>query len=158
MEKQIEQLDDFNIIGIAIETTNQDGQSAQDMGIIWGRFFSEQVSQKITNKVNEDIYAIYTDFETDYKGKHTAIIGHKVTTLTLDNIPSGLIGRKFSGGNFQKIMAKGAMPTAVVNQWKEIWKNDKTLNRAYIADFEVHGAKAQNGVDSEVTIFLGVKN
>lgn len=156
MNQQIEQLDDFNIIGIAIETTNENGQSSQDMSILWGRFFSEQISNQIPNKVNEDIYAIYTDYETDYKGRHTAIIGYKVKDL--DNVPKDLIGRNFAAGNYKKFMAKGTMPTAVIKAWNEIWSKDHLLNRTYIADFEVYGAKAQSGADSEVAIYLGVKN
>jgi predicted transcriptional regulator YdeE len=49
------------------------------------------------------------------------------------------------------------MPGAVINTWKEIWANDQTLNRAYQSDFEVYGSKSQNGQDSEVDIYIGLK-
>lgn len=151
----MEQIPSFNIIGIAIETTNENAQSAQDMGIIWERFFSEAITKQIPNKINEAIYAIYTNFETNFTGKHTAIIGYKVTDL--ENIPDGLIGITIQGGNYQKFVAKGTMPNAVITTWKEIWAKDQVLNRSYQADFEIHGAKAQNGVNSEVDIFIGVQ-
>jgi len=151
----MEKLTTFNVIGIAIETTNENAQSAQDMGVLWGRFFSEAITQQITNKTNENIYAIYTNFETDFKGKQVAIIGHKVSDL--DNIPKGLKGITIQGGNYQKFVAKGAMPDAVIASWKEIWAKDKVLNRSYQADFEIYGAKAQNGVHSEVDIFVGIE-
>jgi len=151
----MEQIPSFKIIGIAIETTNQNGQSAQDMGILWGRFFSEEIVKKIPNKISDDIYAIYTNFETDYTGKHTAIIGYKVNDLA--NIPEGLTGITIQGGAYQKFVAKGIMPDAVIAMWKYIWDKDETLNRNYQADFEIHGAKSQNGPNSEVDIFIGVQ-
>jgi len=150
----MEQLPSFKIIGIAIETTNKNGQSAQDMGIIWGRFFSEEIAKKIPTKINDDIYAIYTNFETDYTGKHTAIIGYKVSDLA--NIPEGLTSITIPEGTYQKFIAKGMMPDAVIAMWKEIWEKDEDLNRSYQADFEIHGAKSQNGKNSEVDIFIGM--
>ena len=155
MEKNIKQMDGFKIIGIAIETTNENGQSAQAMGNLWGRFFSEGISAQIPNKLSEEIYAIYTDYETDYRGKYTAIIGCKVSSL--EEIPLGMIGRAFHGENYQKFTAKGAMPSAVQTTWLEIWKKDEQLNRSYSADFEIYGANSQNGGDSEVDIYVGVR-
>lgn len=151
----MEQISSFKVIGIAIETTNKNGQSGQDMGVIWGRFFSEEIGRKIPNKINDDIYAIYTNFETDYTGKHTAIIGYKVSSLA--DIPNGLTGISMQGGTYQKMVAKGMMPDAVITMWKEIWEKGETLNRSYQADFEIHGAKSQNGANSEVDIFIGVQ-
>jgi len=39
---------------------------------------------------------------------------------TLNEIPSELIGREFDADNFQKFVASGGMPNAVVNTWIEI--------------------------------------
>ena len=140
------------IIGVSTVTTNEDGQSNEDMGKLWGQFF--KLSQQIPNKKSDEIYAIYTDYETDYRGKHTAIVGYEVHSL--DIIPIGLVGREIGGGEYLKILAKGEMPTAVMQAWKEIWKKDKELNRRYTADFEVHGVKSQNGKEAEVDIFIAV--
>ncbi len=52
------------------------------------------------------------NYESDYKGKYTAIIGLKVSSLK--QIPDRLIGREFSGGKYQKFVAKGHMPNAVM--------------------------------------------
>jgi predicted transcriptional regulator YdeE len=48
------------------------------------------------------------------------------------------------------------MPQAVIDTWMDIWKRDKELKRKYSYDFEVHGAKSQNGEGSEVEIFIAV--
>ena len=142
------------IIGIAVRTTNANGQAATDLGKLWGQFMSDTIS-KIPNTISEEIIAIYTDYESDYQGAYTAIIGKKVNSL--DEIPNGMIGREFPATKFQKFIAKGEMPNAVMQTWKTIWEQDEVLNRAYQYDFEVYGAKSQNGSESEVEVFVSVK-
>ena len=151
----MEQIENFKIIGIEIETTNENGKSAEDLGKLWEQFYSENVPSQILNKKTHEVYSIYTDYETDYKGKYKTIIGQKVDSL--DKIPNGLIGREFKGGKYQKFIAKGEMPNAVMEKWQEIWAKDKELNRKYTADFEVYGKNSQNGENSEVEIYIATE-
>jgi len=145
----------FKIIGISIRTTNKNNQAQQDLKKLWGQFFSENIIEKIPNKVSSSIITIYTDYKSDYTDEYTTIIGIPVSTL--DEIPDRLIGREFQSENFQKIIAKGEMPNAVMNVWLDIWQRDKQLNRKYSYDFEVYGEKSQNGENSEVEIYLSTK-
>lgn len=150
----MEQIENFKIIGIEIETTNENGKSAEDLGKLWGQFYGDNVPSKIPNKISDEIYSIYTDYESNYKGKYKTIIGQKVSSL--DKVPNELIGREFNGGKYRKFVAKGQMPNAVVESWQEIWAKDKELNRKYTADFEVYGENSQNGEKSEVEIFIAI--
>ncbi|MBN9293859.1 MAG: AraC family transcriptional regulator [Flavobacteriia bacterium] len=145
----------FKIIGISIETTNENGQAITDLGALWGKFYTENVIEKIPNKTGNEVYSVYTDYESDHTGKYTTIIGSPVSSLDL--IPDGLVGRTFEGANFKKFTAKGSMPNAIAETWKEIWQKDKELNRSYTYDFEVYGEKSQNSENSEVEIFIAVK-
>lgn len=145
----------MKFIGIQVETTNKNGQSAQDLGNLWGKFMGENLLSSIPNKASEDIFVIYTDYESDYQGKYTAIIGAKVSDLQY--IPEGMIGREFPTQSFKKIVSKGEMPSALIETWQEIWQNDKNLNRSYLYDLEIYGSKSQNGKNSEVEIWLGVR-
>lgn len=86
-ENDMEQIKSFKIIGIAIETTNKNGKSAEDLGKLWERFYSDNIISQIPNKESDEIYSIYTDYETDYTGKYTSIIGLKVSSL--NSIPNG---------------------------------------------------------------------
>lgn len=146
----------FNIIGIFTRTSNKNNQSQEDLGKLWGRFFAENILEKVPNKLSSDIIAIYTDYKSDYTDEYTTIIG--VPVKTLDEIPSGLIGREFAADNFQKFTAKGAMPQAVIDVWLAIWQRDKELKRKYTYDFEVYGPKSQNGENSEVEVYLAVSS
>ena len=146
----------MKIIGIEIRTTNQNGQAMKDIGGLWHRFFSENIISKIPKTVNSNVYAIYTDYESDYTGEYTTLLGLEVSSL--DEIPSGLVGREFPKQNFKRFLAKGAMPQAVAEAWQKIWEQDKELNRLYQYDYELYTEKSQQGDLSEVEIFIGVKD
>ena len=106
--------------------------------------------------MNGNVYAIYTDYESDYTGEYTTLLGLEVSSL--DEIPSGLVGREFPKQNFKRFLAKGAMPQAVAEAWQKIWEQDKELNRLYQYDYELYTEKSQQGDLSEVEIFIGVKD
>ena len=51
----MEQIENFKIIGITIETSNVNGKSTDDLGILWERFYSENLLQQIPNKISNEI-------------------------------------------------------------------------------------------------------
>lgn len=151
---QTVKIESFNIIGISIRTTNENGQASEEIAELWGKFMSESILEKIPNKVDNEIYSLYTDYEGDHTKPYTAILGCKVENL--DNIPNGMVGKSFSGGTYTKTTAKGdLMQELVVNQWSKIFEME--LDRTFNADFEIFGEKAQNPSDSEVDFYVGIK-
>jgi len=144
----------FNVIGISIVTTNENGQSGQDIPALWQRFFSENISALIPNKIDDTIYSIYTDYEKDHTKPYTTILGCKVSSLEV--IPEGMTGKTINGGNYHLQAAKGNVSQgAVYNEWVKIWNSD--LKRTFTADFEVYGERAQNPGNAEVDIFIAVE-
>lgn len=151
--KNIE-IEAFSIIGIAVRTTNKNGHGIKDIGDLWQRFMSENIFLSIPNKIDNAIHTLYTDYESDHNGPYTTIIGCKVSDL--NGIPEGMVGKKFKGGKYLKISAKGDLSAGLIaNEWMKIWKSD--LNRVYTADFEIYGEKAQNPTDAEVDIFIATR-
>ncbi len=144
----------FNIIGISVRTTNENGQSAKDIGELWNTFMTEGLLDKIPNKVDNTIYSIYTEYESDHTKPYTTILGCKVSTI--DTIPNGMTAKTFNDGNYTKFVSKGDLTKGVVyEEWTKIWNSD--LKRKYTADFEVYGEKAQNPTNAEVEIFVATK-
>lgn len=144
----------FSIIGISVKTTNENEQAMKDIPALWNKFISENIMEKIPNKLDNTIYCVYTEYEKDYTKPYTTLLGCKVENL--NNIPTGMIGKKFEDGNYIKQIAKGnLMQGAISNAWQKIWNLD--IPRAYTADFEVYGEKAQNPENAEVDIFVAVK-
>ncbi|MFS4456292.1 GyrI-like domain-containing protein [Maribacter sp. 2304DJ31-5] len=144
----------FKIIGTSVRTNNKKGGAGQQIPELWNEFISENIADKIPNKVDGALYALYTDYESDHTGFYTTIIGCKVKNL--DTIPEGMIGKSFDGGNYVQLSAKGDLTKGVViNKWLEIWEMD--LERVYTVDYEVYGEKAQHPADAEVDFLIAVK-
>ena len=144
----------FAFIGLSIRTTNENQQAMHDISVLWTRFFTEKILATIPNKVADTIYCIYTDYEKDYTKPYTTLLGCKVSSL--ENIPDGLVGRKIDGGTYTTFTAKGNLNKGIVGQkWGEIWSTE--IERAYTADIEVYGEKAQNPADAEIDILIAIK-
>lgn len=147
-------IEPFKVIGISVRTTNENGQAAKEIADLWGRFMNEKILEAIPNKLNNTVYSLYTDYESDHTKPYTAILCCRVENL--NDIPKGMIGKSFDGGNYVKLSAKGdLMKGLIVNKWKEIWEMD--LERAFTSDFEVFEEKAQNPLDAEIDFFIAVK-
>ena len=148
-------IEPFELIGISIRTTNENGQAAKEIAELWGKFISKNILNAIPNKVDPTVYSLYTDYEGDHTQPYTAILGCKVETLK--SIPDGMIGKSLAGGSYVKSTAKGdLMKGLVVNHWSKIF--EMGLNRTYIADFEIFSERAQNPSDAEVDFYVGVKD
>ena len=145
--------DSFYVIGIAKRTSNALGKASVDIPALWQKFMSENVIEKIPNKLSEEVFCVYTEYEGDHNQPYTTLIGCKVSNL--DNLPEGYKGITIAGGNMEKFVTKGdLMQGVIVQQWMKIWNMD--LQRTYQSDYEVYGEKAQNPQDAEVEIFVGV--
>ena len=145
----------FSVIGISVRTTNQNGQSAQDIGALWNTFMTNGILDKIPNKVDNTIYSIYTEYESDHTKPYTTILGCIVENL--DQIPEGMVGKRFEGGSYLKITANGDLTKGLVaGEWMKIWESD--MKRVYTADFEVYGEKAQDPTNAEVDFLIAVES
>ncbi|MFH6934156.1 GyrI-like domain-containing protein [Flavobacterium sp. FlaQc-30] len=144
----------FDIIGISVRTTNENGQSAQDIPALWNKFMTEGIQQKIPAKISEEIFCIYTDYEKDHTKPYTTILGCKVESL--DFVPENMVSKTIESAEYEKIIAKGDLTEGIVyNKWLEIWNSD--LNRIFTADFEVYGEKVQDPKNAEVDIYIAIR-
>lgn len=147
-------IEPFKLIGIGVRTTNEGQKADKEIAELWKRFMGENLLEKIPNKVDYTIYSLYTEYEDDHTKPYIAILGCKVNNL--DEIPEGMVGKSFKGGTYIKTSAKGdLMKGLIVNHWVKIWEMD--LDRAYTADFEAFGEKAQNPSDAEVDFYVAIK-
>ena len=144
----------FNVIGIMVRTINENNQAAIDIANLWTKFMSKSILDSIPNKIDDTIFSIYTDYESDHTKPYTTILGCKVENL--NTIPSGMVGKSFDGGNYVKLSAKGDLTkNLIINKWLEIWQMD--LERIFTADFEIFGQKAKNPADAEIDFLIAVK-
>ena len=73
------------IIGIFITTTNKDGKSQKDIAQLWNDFQTQSIMTKIPDKVDNNVYAVYTNYQRDHTQPYEFFIGCAVNSL--DDIP-----------------------------------------------------------------------
>lgn len=147
-------LESFTIVGISVRTTNKDSKSLTDIGALWNKFFQEQIIATIPNKVSDEIYCMYTEYESNFQGEYTTILGCKVSTA--DYLPEGLVAKQIPESKYRLYRSEGKIPDCVGKTWMHIWQSPDT-ERKYEADFDVYGAEAQDLENAVVLTYLSVK-
>lgn len=142
----------FNFIGISVSTTNEGGKAATDLAQLWQRFHAEKIMSKIPHKINNEIIALYTDYQGDYTKPYTAMIGSKVEKILV--VPPGMDGKAIEGGNYLKLSPQGKLVEIVMNEWIKIWSAN--IDRVYTADFEIYGVKARDPENAQVDIYVSI--
>jgi predicted transcriptional regulator YdeE len=136
--------DPFLVVGVKVRTTNRIEAVPQTAKIpaVWARFSAGDVSARIPQRIPDSgVIAVYTEYESDYRGAYALIVGHKVTTL--DPTPPGMCGVSVASGPYLRFPLESATPKAIVAGWESIWRFfdfSPEHERAYTTDFELYEA------------------
>ena len=152
MEYEIEHLPMFYIAGLAVRTINKDGRAANDIGSLWQRFAQENLAEKLDDREGDELYCVYTDYESDYNGFYTAILGCKTTSI--EYLPDGFTGKAIPAGKYAVFTPVGKFPANIGETWQHIWQSD--LQRTYTADFDVYKTAGKSFVDIESKVYVAV--
>lgn len=139
------------VVGKSIRTTNKNGQSMRDIGLMWQRFIGEGIYEGINNKVDEKGIGLYTEYESDAKAPYTFMCCCEVTELSNTD---GFDVRTIDEGKYAKFTIKGNMVTAVSKAWGEIWTMN--LDRKYDSDFEVYHNDSEDMDNQTIDIFISL--
>jgi len=135
--------DSFFVAGIAVRTTNQNGRALKDIGDLWSTFMSENIQTKIPAKYADDVYCVYTDYETDHTGWYTAVLGCRVTEAGHNGMFVALV----PSGNYRQYKPEGKLPDNIGEAWMQIWSESDA--RSYVADYDLYRP------DGKVEIYVG---
>ncbi|HEV7350048.1 GyrI-like domain-containing protein [Telluribacter sp.] len=152
MTTQLIPLDPIYIVGISVRTINQNGQSGADISSLWLRFFSEDIASKVPSRTSDDLYCVYTDYESDHTGAYTTLLGYRVESEKV--VPEGLILITIPAGIYNRYTSEGKLPYCVLATWEYIWRT--TTERSYMADFDMYGPEAQDQNNAQVQTFVSV--
>lgn len=144
----------FRLIGLKMphKTTNQNNQSSKECGNLWQQFEKDNIFDLIPNKLSNEIYAVYYDYESDENGFFSYFIGCKVDETT--EIPEGLTSLEIPSQNYEIITAKGVMTACITEVWEKIWNSE--MERKFGFDFEVYDERSRDWNDAEVDIYVSV--
>ena len=149
----IKTLSQIFIVGLAVRTANAPGQAEVDIPKLRERFYHENVAEKISNRMNNDLIVVYTDYEGDYQKPYTCLIGHAVSDL--NQVPEGLTGRAIPAATYAVFDVEGTFPASLINAWGKVWK--MTLDRTYKADFELYPEDFNPMDNSSSAIYIGIE-
>ena len=146
-------IESFKVIGISVRTTNENGQAMKDIPFLWNKFFTENIKDKIPNRLNDDLYCVYTHYEKDHTKPYTTILGYKVKAD--EPLPEDLVEKSIQTADYKIFNAKGKQSDGFVYQeWLKIWNAD--IDRSYTSDFEIYDAKSQDPENAEVNIYIAL--
>lgn len=147
---KIVQIDEKQINGISVRTTNENEMSPDKARItsLW-QTFDSKVS--VDYKNGKRVYGIYYNYESDANGEFTVLAG----TDQIDTSSEELKKIKILPGKYLVFEAKGEMPQVVIDTWGKIWNyfsnEESEYQRTYTTDFEYY--KNQN----EIEVCIAVK-
>ncbi len=143
-------LEEIRVIGIEARTSNEN--ASDEIPELWKKFFTENIKDKIPNKISSDILSLYTEYESDYTKPYTIIICCKVKDFS--DVPEGMVSKIIPASKFAVFTAKGKMPDKLVETWKYIWTLD--LERTYTGDFDVYTEK-YSSPEPEADDYIAIK-
>ena len=148
------EVEGFDVIGISVITDNAKGTS--DINALWERFFKDSIGQKLSDKVDDVIYAVYSDYEGDHEAPYRLTIGYRVNKESIaGQMTPELHHVSVHGGEYALLSAAGEQPKALIETWEAVWSSD--LEREFKTDFEVYGPRFFEDGLHEVLVHIGIR-
>lgn len=154
MEFEIVELEEKILEGVSIKTTNENGQSINDIATAWQNFFKSGEYEKIENKLNEKTVGLYTDYEGDYTKPYKFIVGCYVSQKSQD-IQNRTI-KIIPKGKYAKFVIHGDVQKSVGEAWSKIWSMN--LDRKYTCDFEEYQNNSVDMQNQEIHIYIALND
>lgn len=153
--------EEFSIVGIEARTSGERELSGDgEIPGLWQRFAREHVLDKIPNKADKNVYALYTDYSRDRVGEYTVVIGARVKDKP--QIPAGMIAMTVAAGQYTVLTSEtGPAESVIPSAWQKVWaREDKdTLGgtRAYKCDFELYDEHQTDPQNLHADLYVGLK-
>ena len=136
--KFITQTIPITVAGISIRTSN--AKAFEEIPLHWKTFFEKEILSTIPEKINDDIYAVYTEYDRIpqsaddiYSLGYTFIIGAAVNRA--DRLPSTLVSTIVPATKRAVFPIEPGNPELVGAAWQKIWQMQDLL-RAFAPDYE----------------------
>jgi len=150
---KVQKMPEFLVVGVSRRTCNADGRSVEDIPAVWRDFLTKNAAAQIKNRaVPPKMYAVYSDYASDWKGEYAFLIGVGVTRAPA--VPEGMEVRRIPAQTYARFVAKGEMPSSLLEIWSSIWLSE--LPRTYTFDFEVYDQRFTRPKNKEIDIYVAV--
>ncbi|EPR9734708.1 GyrI-like domain-containing protein [Enterobacter asburiae] len=116
-----------------------------------GRKYAEAFSSVLRYLGSESIYAIYTNYESDYKGDFEYLTGIEAKS-SIGNVESIFT---LPEGEYKCYSIENStdLPNAVAKTWANVWSDEELslIERKYEVDYEIYRK------DGSFAVFVGIK-
>ena len=146
----LQDIEAFEVVGVSIMTSNE--TASEDINALWEKFFKDSIGQSVDNRIDDVIYAVYSDYEGDHTKPYRFTIGYKVGGES--NLGGSLHHVQVNAAPYAMMSAAGEQPKALIETWTAIWQSD--LDRRFDTDFEVYGQRFFEDGVHEVLVAIGV--
>lgn len=130
----------FTVVGLQTRTTTaRELNGHGSIANLWKQMLQGQLLNQIPNRANNDLIAVYTEFENGKDGSYTYVLGVKVNVV--GKLPPGMRSQQAGGGSYAVLTSEGQLlGEMILDSWKQIWSREKahTIAHAYTNDFEIH--------------------
>ncbi|WP_447402560.1 effector binding domain-containing protein [Lysinibacillus sp. fkY74-1] len=158
-EPKIIKREAFQIIGISTKTSNANELTAQaKIPQLWQDFYEKNIVDQLSKLDNQNVYSLYSDYETDVNGNYAITIGVEASKMN-DASPEWVIKTIPAAKYLVFTSHKGKMPEIVIQTWQEIWAwfaNSK-VERTYTGDFELYDERCANPQEAQVEVYIAIK-
>ncbi|RJL30350.1 GyrI-like domain-containing protein [Bailinhaonella thermotolerans] len=132
---------EFFVVGYAVRTSNaaEADPARALLPALWGRASQPGAFAHVPGRMDENLYAVLTDYESDHRGAYTQIVGVAVTSPAA--IPENLVAVRVPAARCLRLSARGPMPQALLDTWAEVWKHTESGGspaRSFTTDVEIH--------------------
>ncbi|MCP8351954.1 GyrI-like domain-containing protein [Candidatus Synchoanobacter obligatus] len=162
MHDDIITLSPITVIGPAIRTSNElEATAGGQISSLYEKFMADNMSEKIDEKSDHRIIALYTDYDSDEAGEYTYAIGHQV--IDPEDMPSDCEIFDIPGGRYLRYPSqRGPINQVLPLVWQEIWAKTQAgelgVTRAFQTDFEFHNYEDPLSAEVQVDIYLSIKD
>lgn len=147
--KTLQTTEPMLVLGIALRTNN--ARAFQDIPAHWQRFSQEKWLEQIPNRMDGDVYALYTHHAhegVDNHGDYTLIVGARVTHA--EAVPQGLASAVIPPSKHAVFDVEAGRHDKVGERWLDVWAN-RDLQKTYRCDHERYTP------DGSIEIRVGIR-
>jgi predicted transcriptional regulator YdeE len=131
-----ERSDALTVVGLPLRTTPE--RAPAEIPPLWQRFMQERFAQRLPRRADDaGIYAVYLDYESDYRGAYTLVVG--VASESNAPVPAECRKVVIPAARYARFVAEGESAQVIWQTWAHIneqWPGRS--QRRYQVDYERH--------------------
>ena len=148
----------IHVVGFSVRTTNAaEAKADGEIPKLWGRFFQENLGDKIPHRMGQSLIVVYSDYASDQNGEFTYLLGAPVDSIA--DVPRDLTVRTIPAGAYAVLTTPAGPPQQTIPAlWAKIWSMSEAElggKRSFVMDYETYDGFA-DPQNMQVSVHLGL--